>query len=222
MKLTEWYTETVKAETRTIPAYMTAMEEAGLRHLALNGHALEDLWKQGESMMFSRAGIRLYRTEESPDRVETRIAACKGVRAQRYFRFYAGDVMTAEAMNESFCVRMDTHQVIRSAWLRLEAPVMETDFALRRLSTPKQTMRPAGVYEVRPSETDYNGHLHNTHYWSYALKALDVPQMPSEMHLQFLREILPGYPFELYRTADGHTVMGQQNGGTAFVAEAFW
>jgi acyl-CoA thioesterase FadM len=75
---------------------------------------------------------------------------------------------------------------------------------------------------VRTEETDYNGHLHNTYYWSYALEALAPAAPPVEMHLQFHREILPGSPFELVRLDDGCTVLGRQNGDTAFVAAASW
>jgi acyl-CoA thioesterase FadM len=220
MKLTENYIAAIAAGIRTIPDYMKAMEEAGLAHMAASGHRLEDLWARGESMMFSRAGIRLFRTDLEPDRVVTRIASAKGVRAQRHFRFYAGDVLTAEAMNESFCVKMDTHQVFRSDWFRLDGPAMETDFALRRLPAPKETGRCTGTYEV--TETDYNGHLHNTDYWVYALRALPETAMPKEMHLQFHREILPGSPFRTYVFPDGRTVAGRQNGEIAFVAVAEW
>ncbi len=220
MKLTENYRANVAPGIRTIPDYMKAMEEAGLAHMAATGHRLEDLWTQGESMMFSRAGIRLFRTNLEPDRVVTRIATAKGVRAQRHFRFYAGEVLTAEAMNESFCVKMETHQVFRSDWFRLDGPAMETDFVLRRLPAPKETGQCTGIYEV--TETDYNGHLHNTDYWSYALQALSEKETPKEMHLQFHREILPGSPFRMYVLPDGCTVVGRQNGATAFVATAEW
>ena len=222
MKLTENYIADVVPGIGTIPDYMKVMEEAGLAHMAANGHRLEDLWTRGESMMFSRAGIRLYRTDLEPDRVVTRIASAKGVRAQRHFRFYAGEVLTAEAMNESFCVKMNTHQVFRSDWFRLDGPAMQTDFVLRRLSAPKGMGSCTGTYEVTAAETDYNGHLHNTHYWSYALQALSKKEMPKEMHLQFHREILPGKPFEMYILPDGCTVMGRQNGEIAFVAAAEW
>ncbi|MBQ9083185.1 MAG: hypothetical protein IJY28_06780 [Clostridia bacterium] len=222
MKLTDEYIAAVPPATQTIPDYMKVMEDAGLAHMALCGDSLEDLWARGESMMFSRAGIRLHRTDLAPDRVVTRIASCKGVRAQRHFRFYAGDVLTAEAMNESFCVKMDTHQVFRGTWFRMDGPALKTEFTLRRLPSPKTPGILAGIREVQPHETDYNGHLHNTHYWSYALEALAPAQPPVEMHLQFHREILPGSPFELIRLEDGCTVMGRQNGETAFVAVATW
>ena len=222
MKLTDEYITTVPVGTQTIPDYMKIMEDAGLAHMALCGHSLQDLWAQGESMMFSRAGIRLLRPDLSPDRVVTRIASCKGVRAQRHFRFYAGDVPTAEAMNESFCVKMDTHQVFRSDWFHMDGPALETAFTLRRLPSPKTSGAPVCVRAVRSEETDYNGHLHNTYYWSYALEALNPAQPPVEMHLQFHREILPGSPFELFRLDDGCTVLGRQNGETAFVAIATW
>lgn len=222
MKLTENYVAALSASIRTIPDYMKAMEDAGLAHMAANGHALEDLWARGESMMFSRAGIRLFRDDLTPDRVVTRIASAKGVRAQRHFRFYAGDILTAEAMNESFCVKMDTHQVFRSDWFRLDGPALQTAFVLQRLPAPKEEGRCAGTYTVTAEETDYNGHLHNTHYWSYALQALPGQKTPQEMHLQFHREILPGSPFRMYVLPDGCTVVGRQNGETAFVAVAQW
>ena len=218
MEITEFYTAPIHQPLRRVSDYMKEMEDAGLAHMALCGHRLEDMWTRGESMMFSRAGIRLIRPDLQPDTVRTRIIFCKGVRAQRAFQFYAGDILTAEGLNESFCVRMDTHQVIRADWF---SPInlMEAEgFELHRLPAAKEQGEAVATCTVDPQDVDYNGHLHNTRYWDYAQMALGDDALPQEMHLQFHREILPGAPFTLYRMPDGCTVVGRQHGEVAFTA----
>ena len=220
MDITEFYTIEINNRPRTVTEYMKVMETAGLDHMALSGHRLEDMLAHGESMMFSRAGLRRYRTDISPDRLCTRIVSCKGVRAQRYFRFYAGDELVAEGLNESFCISLTTHQIIRAAWFNPVNKPHNSDFSLRRLKEPKETGEPTGTWQVDPQDVDYNGHMHNTRYWDYALEALGTDADPAEMHLQFHREILPDAPFTMYRLSDGCTVVGRQHGEVAFVAQA--
>lgn len=216
MELTELYTVQISHPLTDIPGHMKVMEDAGLDHMAQCGHRLEDMWAQGESMMFSRSAIHFH-SADCPDRVDTRIVACKGVRAQRYFWFYAGEKLTAEGMNESFCVKMDTHQVFRCDWFRVKCPPFAGAVALRRLTADGDLGAPIAECTVDPADVDYNGHLHNTRYWDYALTAFGDGVRPREMQVQFLREILPDSPFTLHRM-DAQTVAGRQHGAAAFVA----
>ena len=217
MLLTEFYTLPVTQTLARPSDYLRAAAAAGETHMGLCGETMESMLQRGESMMIARSALRFVRPDLQANTVRTRQISLHGVRAERLFEFYCGDVLTAEAINEYFCVKLETRRVFRPEWFMHPGTPYAGTLQLRRVAVPENGIQVA-AHTVDDAFIDYNGHLNNTYYCDYAMEAFEHAEFPFELYIQYLHELLPHAAFTLHRSIDGATVYGMQGETASFAA----
>lgn len=215
--LTEFWHCPVSDSVISPADYLRTMQEVGEAHLTACGYPMKNMLSRGESMMLARSAIRILLPNTSPDRAVTRQFAQHGVRASRVFEFYSGNLLTAEAINEYFCISLATRRIFRPVWLTGSGTPYTPQFvALERLKLPPEGGTECGVCSVTSDMIDFNGHVNNACYAEFAMAALQTSVIPSALHLHYEHELLPESEFTLYRLEN--TVWGIQQDRIVFIA----
>lgn len=216
-----------------LSALLRYQQEAGEQHLEKAGMGWQAMSQMGMVFVTSRwrtAIHRLPRLEETVT-LTTWHRDRKGPRFSRCYTWQAADgTLLVEGVMQFALVSVDTHRLLRGDEFMACAPLPDTPRTVgcgdpARITLGEQTE--AGVYRVRWSDLDRNGHMNNTHYADLVqdfLPAHRLGAVPALVDLHFVGESRLGDTIAVSHTEEetATTLVGENPRGRTFAARLTW
>ncbi len=144
------------------------MQSSAWEHMRALGPSGKELQDRGQAFIVSAMDMTIHAPVKTYQTLTAETWACKP-RAMIFPRAYrlidADGRVLAEAASQWALVDLETRALLRPADLGGDYGAEEDTLRITRFRVPKaEEMELAGHYTVIYSETDYIGHLNNTHY----------------------------------------------------------
>lgn len=214
----------------TLSAILRYQQEVGERQLSPGGVGWKDLGEKGMAFVTSRWHGTVHRLPVMDEAVTvtTWHRERKGVRFIRCYQWHdAHGQLLMESVMQFALVSTADHRLLRGdefeQLITMPAPPQVVIECADPRNFPLPEMTEAGVYTVRRSDLDRNGHMNNTHYGDLVGDFLptaltDCPPLDIQMH--FAGECRLGDTVTLLagEDAQGAYVQGHSPRGVAFTA----
>lgn len=214
----------------TLSALLRYQQEVGDQQLAPGGVSWKGLGEKGMAFVTSRWHGTLYRLPvmDEPVTVTTWHRERKGPRFIRCYAWNDADGrLLMEGVMQFALVSTVDHRLLRGEefdrLFTMPAPTRSVVNCAdpRHFALPEMTE--AGVYTVRRSDLDRNGHMNNTHYGDLVGDFLPTPLTdcpPTDIEMHFAGECRLGDTIALSAGEDEHGayVQGHSPRGVAFTA----
>ncbi len=144
------------------------MQSAAWEHMREIGPSGKELQDRGQAFVVSALDMTIHHPIHTYQTVTAETWACKP-RTMIFPRAYRltdeNGTLLAEIGSQWALVDLDTHALLRPAEFGGDYEAEDDNVRITRFRVPKaEEMELAGHYTVIYSETDYIGHLNNTHY----------------------------------------------------------
>jgi acyl-ACP thioesterase len=225
------YGEVDRDDQLLLPGIFKFLQEAAIKHANQFDTGARAMVVRGESWVLHRlaAAIQRYPRYEEPIRVVTWSSGIRLFRGYRDFRLYAGDELLVSASSLWLYVNRRTKVITRvpeaiaTGFPTGHGAVFRPDLEKSRFVPPDARTARACPVSVRYSDVDGNGHVNNTAYLDFLQTALvknGFPPRPSNVEIQFLREIPPDADtVEVRLERRGQTIAFSLGGPAALFAQ---
>lgn len=172
----------------TLRAMLYQFEQAGSHHSEAVGDRMDEQMKRGISWIITSWRVHVIRRPEygEPVHVNTWVIEHKngGLLMTRCFTLTTEtgeELVTADGAYGLFDLHHGTLVKMEPELFSLYQPETRTLFKgrLPRIRLP-ETMETVFPITIRRSDTDYNGHVHNTYYLNFALEAISEEDYRNE------------------------------------------
>ena len=213
-----------------LSAVLRYQQEAGEQHLQSAGMGWRDMIDMGMVFVASRWRVAIHRLPRMEEQV-TLTTWHRDRKGPRFTRCYewrdeSGALLMEGAMQFAL-VSGAEHRLLRGDEFMERAPLPDTDRTVGcgdpgRIPVAETT--PCGVYAVRRSDMDRNGHMNNTHYADLMLDFAPIGRIPALVDLHFAGESRLGDTIAVFSgDTDGvTTVVGDTDRGRTFAARIVW
>lgn len=203
LNVTVSYWEVDRDQVLLLRGVFKLLQEAAIKHADLFAAGTRAMVTRGESWVLNRmaAAIHRYPRYEEPLRVVTWSSEIRAFKGYRDFRIYGGEELVVSASSLWLYVSLKTKSLVRvpediaATFPTRPGAVFRPELDKLKLVPPDAASAQIYPVSVRYSDVDGNGHVNNTAYFDYLQTALvsgGFSPRPSNVEIQFLKEIPPG------------------------------
>ncbi len=184
------------------------MQSCAWEHMRALGPSGKELQDRGQAFIVSAIDMIIHKPVRTYHTVTAETWGCKprSIIFPRGYRLMDEDgSLLAEAASQWALVDLETRALLRPEDLGGDYGAEDSSIVISRFRVPKkEEMDLAGHYTVIYSETDYIGHLNNTHYPDMFTCFLPMRgKRVARICIHFLKEAPLGDKLTIYRKGDG-------------------